>query len=350
MDLGEKKKFIINFIYFAVWAVIIYLLFKAAAVYLFPFLIGIIIAYAVQKPAVYLSQKIKIKKQNCAAALSFVIYVAVLILISIICWILYLQLSKLMGYISHNGNVIMQYIEGFYEHIENVFNKIGLNGTFKKFSDDAIGDIIKKVSVFLSNAVTSLVKSLPALLINCIVTVVATCYISKDYERLLKFIKGFLSKENYNRIIDIKNIFSECFLKLLTGYFWLFIITFLQLLFGFLLLGIRRFITLAFLVALVDLLPVFGTGTVLIPWSVIAVLQNDYKTGFGILAIYIVITVIKNFAEPKIIGKQIGINPIFMLVFIFLGLRLGGIIGMLVLPVILTVLFTYYRRIYSDNI
>jgi predicted PurR-regulated permease PerM len=71
--------------------------------------------------------------------------------------------------------------------------------------------------------------------------------------------------------------------------------------------------------------------------------------GLGLVILYLIITVIRNFAEPKIIGKQIGINPLFTLVFIFLGLRLGGIMGMLVLPVVLTVLFTYFRRQISDN-
>ena len=111
MILDEKKKFIINFTYFAVWAIVLYLLFKMAAVYFFPFLIGIIIAYAVQKPAVFLSQKTKIKKQNCAAVLSVVVFVAVIIFVALLCWFLYSQISNLIFYLSNHGGSIKQYIE-----------------------------------------------------------------------------------------------------------------------------------------------------------------------------------------------------------------------------------------------
>lgn len=351
MNLEEKKKFIINFAYFVIWIIIIYFLFKVAAVYLFPFLIGIIIAHAVQKPAAFISKKTGIKKQNCAAVFSVVVFVSIIVLIALLGWLLYTQFGSFISNFSNHTENIRNYIERAYEYFENLLKNIGgeFQNTFKRFTNDTLNSFITKISVFLSNSATILIKNLPTLLISCAVTVVATCYISKDYERLLRFVRGFLSKNFYKRIIDIKNIFTECFFKFTVGYFWLFIITFLELFIGFLLLGIKHFIILAFLVALLDLLPVIGTGTVLLPWAAVMFFQNDYKVGFGLVMLYLIITVIKNFIEPKIIGRQIGINPLFTLIFIFLGLRLGGIIGMLVLPVTLTVLFTYYRRQFLDN-
>lgn len=349
MNLDEKKKFIINFAYFIVWILIIYFLFKVAAIYLLPFLIGIIIAYAVQKPAAFISQKTKCKKQNCAGILSILVFVTVIAIISLLGWFLYTQLSKLISYFSNDKNGISHYIEKIYTYVENLIEKTEFHSALKKFSSDTMNSFLTKISVFLSNSVTSLIKNLPTLLINCVVTVVATCYISKDYERLLRFAKGFLNERFYKQVIDIKNVFTECFLKFTVGYFWLFLITFSELFVGFLLLGVKHYFILAFLVAFLDMLPVIGTGTILLPWAAVMFFQNDYKLGFGLVILYLIITVIRNFAEPKIIGKQIGINPLFTLVFIFLGLRLGGIMGMLVLPVVLTVLFTYFRRQISEN-
>lgn len=349
MNLEEKKKFIINFAYFLVLIIIGYFLFKVAAIYLLPFLIGIIIAYVVQKPAAFISQKTKFKKQNCAGILSILVFVVVIIFISLIGWFLYIQLSKLISYFSSENNNISQYIEKLYTYIESLIQKTEFNSALKKFSNDTINGFIAKISVFLSNGVASFIKNLPTLLITCVVTIVATCYISKDYERLLKFAKGFLNERFYKRVVDIKNVFAECFLKFILGYFWLFLITFSELFVGFLLLGVKHYFILAFLVAFLDMLPVIGTGTILLPWAIVMFFQNDYKLGFGVVILYLIITVIRNFAEPKIIGKQIGINPLFTLVFIFLGLRLGGIMGMLVLPVVLTVLFTYFRRQILDN-
>ncbi len=349
MNLEEKKKFIINFLYLTAWITIIYLLFKVAAAYLFPFLIGTIIAYIVQKPAMLISDKIKIKKQNCAAVLSVVAFVAVIALIILLCWILYSQLNRLIQYFSNNSNEIIGFIEKIYTQIENIMKKTDFQSALKRFSDDALNGLIKKITNILSSSVTTLIKSMPILLVSCVVTVVATCYISKDFERLIKFVKGFLRYDLYKRIVDIKNIFNECFLKFAIGYLWLFVITFFELLLGFLLLGIDQLLLLAFLVAFLDLLPVIGTGTVLLPWSVVLFFKGNYKLGFGIAILYLVITVVKNFVESKIIGKQIGINPLFTLLFIFLGLRLGGIGGMLIFPIALTVIFTYFRRRYLES-
>ncbi len=323
-----------------------YLLFKVAAVYLLPFLIGIFIAYCVQKPSEFIALKIKISKHICAAVMSVAVFLIVIAVVSLLVWLLYTQLNTLIKYFSRQSDTIRRYAESFYLYFERFFENTGggMQTALKKLTDDTLNNFVEKITVFLSKTVTDLIKNLPNLLISCIVTVVATCYISKDYDRLKKFTKGFISDNLYKKSVEIKNIFSECFLKLLIGYFWLFVITFSELFLGLMLLGVKHFLTIALLTAILDALPVIGTGAVLLPWSIVMFLQSNYKLGIGLIVIYVLISVVKNFLEPKIIGKQIGINPLFTLLFIFLGLRLGGIFGMLVLPIILTVLFTYYRR------
>ena len=147
----------------------------------------------------------------------------------------------------------------------------------------------------------------------------------------------------------IKEVFYECFLKLSVGYALIFLLTFFELTVSFFLLGIKQFFIISFFVSLLDLLPIIGTGTILIPWSVIMIFQNNYKTAFGLVVTYLIISLIRNFLEPKIIGKQIDINPIFTLIFMFLGLKFGGFLGLIILPLILTVLFTYLRRNASEK-
>lgn len=351
MNLDKKKKFIVDFLYFVVWVIIILLLFKVARIYLLPFLIGILIAYAVQKPSRYLERKIKISREKSAAVLSVITFLIIVTLFTLLCSFVYSRLSELIECLSYYSNTIREYFEKTYDLINRFFKNwdIEFQDTIKNFYEDAISGLISKTGVLLSTFVTSLIKKLPSIVIGCVVTVVATCYISKDYDKLLKFIKGILSQDLCKRIVDFKNIFIECFFKFVFGYFKIFIITFLELSIGFLLLNIKHFLILSIIVALLDMLPLIGTGTVLLPWAVVAFFQADNKTGFGLVIIYLIITIVRNFIEPKIIGKQIDINPLFTLLFIFIGLRLGGIIGMIVLPILLTVLFTYYRRGIADN-
>lgn len=344
MNVEKRKQFIINTIYFLTWMLLIYFALTVASLYLLPFVIGIVVAYLVQKPSICFSKKIGIKKQTCAAVLSVAIFLLIIILLSLFCWFLYSQLSKLIEYLSSHSGQIERFLEKVYTKLEYILQKLNFNNSLNSFYDDAINTVTVNITSYLSNGITTLVKSAPSVLLSCVVTVVSTCYIAKDYDKLLKFVKGFINADYYKLIVDVKNIFAECFLKFSVGYFWLFLITFGELIIGFLLLSVRRFVLMALLVALLDLLPVIGTGTILIPWAIISFLQNNFGFGIGVLILYLLIAVIRNFIEPKIIGKQMEMNPLFTLIFIFIGFKLGGIIGMLVLPMFITVLFTYFKR------
>ena len=120
-------------------------------------------------------------------------------------------------------------------------------------------------------------------------------------------------------------------------------ITFLELLAGLYILRIKYAPLLAALISVIDILPVLGTGTVLVPWAAAELLARDTAAGIGLLVLYAVITVIRNFAEPKIIGKEMGINPLFTLLAMFIGLKLFGFAGILLLPITLIVVVKYYK-------
>lgn len=351
MILEEKKNFIINFLYFTFWFVIFYLIFKVAFLYLLPFLFGIIIASVVQKPADIISKRIKIKKEICASFLSVICYIAVVCIISALVWILYTQFSELIEQISNYSGSIISFFENFYNHFKILFNSLGdgLKETINNFSQNTVNTLISKVTSLFSALITTFIKKLPSLFVSIVVTVVATCYIAKDYERLLSFLRGIIGAKSYQKANDFYIVIKNCLFKFIIGYFWLFVITFFQLLFGFLLLGIKHFVALAFLVAFLDLLPIIGTATILIPWSIFMFFIGDFSMGLGLLLLLVFIVVVRNYAEPKIIGKQMGINPLFTLVFIFVGLRFGGFLGMLILPITLTALFNYYRQKYNGT-
>ena len=234
--------------------------------------------------------------------------------------------------------------KNLYTRIENVLVKVGLQNALKNLYEDAIDSFALTVTSYLSKYATTVLKKMPTVFLSCVVTIVATYYISKDYDRLLRFVKGFVNKEHFAKFVEIKNIFYECFLKFSIGYLWLFLITFIELSIGFFVLGLNKFLLLAFMIAILDLMPVLGTGTALIPWAIIEFFQNKFTMGIGLIVLYLAVTIIRNIIEPKIIGKQMDINPLFTLIFIFIGFKLSGVIGMILLPIIITVIFTYLRR------
>ena len=104
------------------------------------------------------------------------------------------------------------------------------------------------------------------------------------------------------------------------------------------LLGIKNAFAIAFIIAVLDILPVLGTGTVLIPWAVLAFASGRISTGVGVFGLYLVITVVRNLIEPKLVGKQMGLSPVIMLPCMLIGLKFFGIIGLFVVPLLVSFL------------
>lgn len=111
-------------------------------------------------------------------------------------------------------------------------------------------------------------------------------------------------------------------------------ITLALLIVGFLLLRIPHALLWAAVVCLVDILPVLGTGTVLIPWSIVCFLQGDSLRGVGLLAVYTVVSLLRSVLEPRFVGKQLGLDPLVTLLALYAGYRIWGLAGMLLAPIL----------------
>lgn len=112
------------------------------------------------------------------------------------------------------------------------------------------------------------------------------------------------------------------------------LITFALLLVGFLIIGERRAVSLALVVSLVDLLPILGIGTVLVPWSVFCLAAGELVKGVSLLILFVVAVVVRELLEPRIMGKNLGIHPLLTLITIYVGYELFGFLGMIFLPAV----------------
>ena len=345
----DYKNFLINFVFYAMILGICVLALRFMFAYFFPFLIGILIAYNIQKPATALSKKIKINSEICAACLAVFVYVVLFLIIILAVWGITSNLNSIFDLITKQAASLKSYTQRATEFAKHIYEGGSMQKTAEKVISDTVDKFINTVTAFLLNSITSIIKNTPAFLLSTVVTVVATCYISKDYYKLKKFLRGVINEKTYGNIVTIKNIFCECILKFVAGYLILMLITFFELLAGLMILKIKNFFIIALLISIVDLLPILGTGTVMLPWALVLFLNNNYKTGLGMLLLFIIITVVRNFFEPKIIGDKIGLNPIFTLLAMFLGLKLAGIIGMLILPISLLVVYNFYRGKLVDS-
>ena len=94
----------------------------------------------------------------------------------------------------------------------------------------------------------------------------------------------------------------------------------------------------ALLIAIFDILPVLGTGGIMIPWAILTALGGDMGRALALLVVYVIITIIRNIIEPRIVGKQIGLHPVLTLMSMFVGTHLFGVVGLFGLPILLSLL------------
>ncbi len=340
-----RKDFLISTLYFFTVSAIVFIVCRFLLKYLTPFVIGGAIAWLVQKPAKFISGKTRIKRKLAAAGLAL----AVFLLAAGLCVFLVLKISSgisnFAGEISGYAEEISAFFEKIKKSTESFFSdmpeelSVLADSFFKKASDT----MISAVTGFVSDSAAYIAGRMPGILLSCIVSAVAACYIAADFPSLIRFARGVIGPRVYGNIRKVKEIFVTSVFKLGKGYAILMLMTFAELLAGFYLLGIKHALLLAALTAMIDILPVLGTGTVLVPWAAVLFILGDIGTAGGIIVLYAVITVIRNFAEPRIIGGQMGINPLFTLLAMFIGIKLFGVAGIFLLPVALIVTVKYYK-------
>lgn len=346
MEKETKKRFLIDVLFLVTVGFLCFLGGKILFKYLFPFIPAALIAWFVQKPAALISRKTTIKRETVASVLSLLCYVALFIIVFAAIYFGIVGSKEILKYFSRFSNEFALFFKKA---------KKGFLDVFKNASPELIGEIEKMIfKVFenaqdgLSNVFSSLAtntaKSLGGLLFGSLISLVSCCYIAKDFNKLIKFLRGIISEKIYINIVKIKRILTESVFKILRGYFLLTLITFAELFIGYLVLGIRLALAFAAVTAAVDLLPVLGTGTVLIPWCLAEFVLGNNTRAVLVLLLYFIITVVRNFLEPKIIGKRIGINPLFVLITMFLGLRLFGFLGVVILPLLLIVTIKFYTE------
>ncbi len=189
-------------------------------------------------------------------------------------------------------------------------------------------------STRISSLVSALLRVLPTSLFSFVVFLLASVYLCADFQEVNAFLLSRIPQQWCFRLHAGKRQFLRYLLRYLRAYGLLLVLTFVQLLVGLSLLRLPYALGLAFLIACIDILPVLGVGTVLLPWGAVYLLLGNYYVGFGLWILFCVITVVRQVAEPHILGAQIGLHPLPTLLATYLGFRLLGFLGLLIAPLL----------------
>lgn len=199
----------------------------------------------------------------------------------------------------------------------------------------SLGEFATGLSATLVKWVANGAVEIPGLLVQIILTVVSTFYIAADYDRVVGFLKALIPESKHALTFQALGYAKTAVLAFLKSYSILFVLTFFELSIGLLILDIPYAVAIALGIAFFDMMPVLGTGGILLPWAVILLFMGNYPLAIGIVVLYLVIAAVRNTVEPRIVGNQIGLHPLATLVALILGLNLMGLIGMLLFPIAL---------------
>ncbi len=197
---------------------------------------------------------------------------------------------------------------------------------------DLLRDALAQIGASCSAAIGRMLRATPHFFVGVVVSVMATFYLSADYGPLCERLLSLCTPPTRERLERLRAGTGKAVRRYLRAYLLLFLLTFFEVLIGLWMLRQPYALLIALAVAAVDLLPVFGAGTVLVPWAIVALLFGEYSHGLGLLILYGVITIVRQVAEPHIVGGSLGLHPFVTLLFMFIGWELFGIFGMLIAP------------------
>lgn len=321
-------------IFFLVYSLVFYLFFVTLK-YTLPFVLGIIFALICRKPAYYLTMTFKIKPW-LASLLSSLVFFILFIGIIFLCGTAIINdtvsLTKLIpDYISDITSSLytnlMKLNDSFIINIDpNILSSLE-----SSLSDAATSIVTTTVnlSTLIIQKILAILGSVPYIAMVIIFTLLATYYVTLNM--ISPYSKDLLKTagSKVHRTVEIALEMRRMILNFSLSYLLIVFITFLATLIGFSILKVPYAFLLSLLCGIFDIMPILGMAIVYIPLALINLLQGNYFTGLSILILWIVVMVVRQIIEPKIMSTTLGLNPLAVLAAIFIGIEAGGVLGML---------------------
>ena len=337
-NINKQKIFIIKFLYFILILGIIFSIFKYALPVLFPFLVAFSISIILRHPVDFISKHLKINRK-------FVGVLLLLLLYGSISFVFIFFGTKLFRYIGEKNKKLPEIYTTNIEpalniiiyKIQDIIPELNVVLDLENISK-YIMNIINSISLSAVNLIASIATKIPSFLVKFIFAIIASFLCTLDYYKVTGFIMRQFPERVQEIIINVKQNIFGTIVKFLKAYSILMFVTFIQLSIGLTIFNIPNAITLAVIFSMLDVIPAIGVGGLLIPWSIIEFIKGNYDLAIGLLVIYGIISIVRSILEPKVIGKQIGLNPLITLTSMFLGAEILGFFGIFIFPIIATII------------
>ncbi len=348
--IDKRRRFIINFLYFAIILGAVIFVCRCALGVLLPFLVALAVSLLLRPVIRFLSERCHIHKGVAGAVIVVLFYALIGFLLTILGIKLvsaakdfFLRLPAL-----YRTEIIPRLTDAF-NALEAFAAKLDAPTaqSYELLTDNVISSLGNAIASFSKTVVsyaTSVTLKTPRFLLNLLITVIATIFLSIDMAEIRRFLLRQLSDSKRAMVENVRVQLGRTLGRYIRSYALILLITFAELAIGLLLVGIPNAVALALLIAVFDILPVVGSGLVLLPWTIVTLLTGNYARALGLGILYVVIIIVRNIIEPKIVGDRVGLHPLVTLLAMVIGTHVFGGIGLLGLPVTLALLQALNRQ------
>jgi len=320
------------------------------AVFYMPFLIAFIISLIIEPAIRYLMKKAKLTRRMSSIIIFLIVFS---IIIGSVTW-------GIVSLVSESTNLLQTlnlYIDMAYTQIQDAIGKmnitkISISSNVSNLLRDTSSEILFKISGWLTEFLTkfiNVITSIPTIAIYTVITILSLYFICTDRIYILDLMEHHMPSKWIQKLaIHIKEISkslggylkAEATLILLS-----FIISVVGLyIFKFVGMNVKYPLLIALATAFVDALPILGAGSVLVPWAIFCGLSGDLRLGISIIVLWVIMSIVRQFLEPKIVSGKIGIHPIFTLIAMYTGFKVIGFFGILVGPIVLIILKSIFAN------
>ena len=311
-------------------------------VFFFPIIIGYIIALIANPIVNILYSKFKFNRQQG----SLILVVIISIMIFVIFYLLITTLYSLSIKLTNDLPTLVYEINGSIEDFQNLLNDTittsKRNIEFPRITYLGVINFVNSYSTDTFSGIMNFLKSIPNVIAS-VVFVIASAYIFIIEDKTIKDTSNiFTSSEIYDYYLYIKQegkkIFNGWFKAQLIVAFLVFIILFV----GFLLMDVKYYAIIAFLIALIDALPIFGSGLFLWPWAIFSLLRGEFYNLIILIIVYALIQFVRNIVQNRIMSKEMGLNGFATVLFLYIGYRVYGFVGLIfAIPIGMFILSLY---------
>ncbi|MCI8724796.1 MAG: sporulation integral membrane protein YtvI [Hungatella sp.] len=299
-----------------------------------PFVIGWCIAMIANPLVRFLEKHLKLVRRHSSVLIVVLVLAGVIGTVYFLITRLFMEMAGLIKDLPEMYEAGREEVQSALLTLSSLFERLpdSVQDAFIRFNDnlgELAGGLVSKIAFPTVTVAGNVAKRIPAALVNSIVVIFSSYFFIVERDKILAFVRQMMPKGAQEYVIFLKKDLKRLIGGYFVAQFRIMFVVAVILAVGFLVLGVNYGLILAVLIAFLDFLPLFGTGTALFPWALVKLLSGEWAFAAGLILLYVLTQAVRQIIQPKIVGDSMGLSPFATLFFLYLGFKLRGISGMI---------------------